>query len=184
MARKGIYLINLPPITSRRINSSSYSIPPGTSGYVLQTDPSSTNGFSWVMTSSGGGGSPTGLAGGDLTGSYPNPVLKDILTGLGPIGSATTVPVITIDNKGRATALSSATIAITTASVSGLGTAAGKDTSYFATAAQGTLADGALQKANNLSDLVTVSTARTNLGLGTVATLASDTDGKIGRVHV
>ena len=38
MARKGIYLINLPPITNRRVNSSSYSIPPGTSGYVLSSN--------------------------------------------------------------------------------------------------------------------------------------------------
>lgn len=46
-----------------------------------------------------------------------------------------------------------------------LGTAASASTTDFATAAQGTKADGAAQKSANLSDLANASTARTNLGV-------------------
>ncbi len=50
-------------------------------------------------------------AGGDLIGTYPNPTLIPTGPGAtGPIGNATTVPVVTIDAKGRVTALTSATI--------------------------------------------------------------------------
>ncbi len=49
-------------------------------------------------------------AGGDLTGTYPNPTLAAIGSATGPIGSATTTPVVTIDAKGRVTALTAATI--------------------------------------------------------------------------
>lgn len=54
---------------------------------------------------------PTGPAGGDLTGTYPSPTLAAAGGGAaGPIGSATVTPIVTVDAKGRVTALSSATI--------------------------------------------------------------------------
>jgi len=55
----------------------------------------------------------------------------------------------------------------------GLGTASKSAVGDFATAAQGTKADDSLQKASNLSDLASASTARTNLVLGTAAQAAT-----------
>lgn len=54
---------------------------------------------------------PTGSAGGDLAGTYPNPTLAAAGPGAtGPLGDATHAPVVTIDAKGRVTALSSVAI--------------------------------------------------------------------------
>jgi hypothetical protein len=63
-----------------------------------------------------------GAAGGDLTGTYPNPTLAAVITAGGPTGSATVAPIITYDAKGRLTAVSSATITPAIGSVTGLGT--------------------------------------------------------------
>ena len=66
------------------------------------------------------GAPPAGPAGGDLAGTYPNPTLGTAGPGAtGPIGDGTHVPVVTIDAKGRVTALTST--AITGGGGSGLG---------------------------------------------------------------
>lgn len=59
-------------------------------------------------TRGGSGGAPTGPAGGDLTGTYPNPTLAAAGTA-GTYGSSILIPVITTDSKGRVTSVTQVT---------------------------------------------------------------------------
>lgn len=52
------------------------------------------------------GSPPTGAAGGDLAGNYPNPSLAPTGIVAGTYGSGTAIPVITLDAKGRAVSAS------------------------------------------------------------------------------
>jgi len=63
-----------------------------------------------MVTTSGAPTPPAGPAGGDLTGTYPNPVLVDIGSG-GTFGDGTHVPQVTIDSKGRVVGVTNVAIA-------------------------------------------------------------------------
>jgi hypothetical protein len=116
---------------------------------------------------------PTGTAGGDLTGSYPNPTLATLSPSpAGTFGSSTAIPVVTVNSKGQVTAVSAATAAGTVSSVNVSGGSTGLTFSNGPIVSSGTIiASGTLALTNGGTGATTAAGARTNLGLAPSATI-------------
>ena len=84
-----------------------------TTGKITAGNVVSTSGYFW-SNGAAYGGNPTGAAGGDLTGTYPNPTLTTSGVTAGTYGDATHVTQVTFDAKGRATTAANVLITGTT----------------------------------------------------------------------
>jgi len=95
-----------PTLGTSGVTAGSYGDATHVSQVTLDAKGRATSASSVAITFPGA----TGTAGGDLTGTYPNPTLGTSGVSAGTYGDSTHVPQITLDAKGRATAVSSVAI--------------------------------------------------------------------------
>ena len=101
--------------------------------------------------------------GGDLTGTLPNPTLAAIGAAAGPTGDTTHVPVVTIDAKGRVTALTAAAIAFPASAVSSV---FGRTGAVVATNGDYTAAQvGALASTASLNSIATANATSADVSM-------------------
>lgn len=127
-------------------------------------------------------GTPSGAAGGDLTGSYPNPDL--VVSGVTPAtyGNATTVPQLTVDAKGRVTGVTNVAISTGAGTVTSVATGTGLTGGPITASGTIALADtlvtpGFYTNANIAVDAQgrLTSAANGSVGSGTVTSVATGT---------
>lgn len=116
-------------------------------------------------------------AGGDLAGNYPSPTLAAVTTAQSNVGSGIVIPRLSIDAKGRVTALSTVAVAaLTTNEIAGLTTSL--PAALAESAVVGVSAYAA--RSDHQHTLAAITTAQSNVGSSTVIPVISiDATGRV-----